>query len=160
MSFLVLKTTTSDPFAGYADCECAVVEATSELLRLVESRIRIARTSTGTDAELSELVFLLGYEPAFFDNDLVCDCCDADSSFEERFQAAEWALLPETISLTGYVEQRIECGQMHVRVERCPESRLQFAIAWSCIPKHTELTITTAAVPWAAFRQAAQGAPL
>jgi hypothetical protein len=84
----------------------------------------------------------------------------SDVTLVYAFEAAESAILPENVSPAAYVEQRIECGQMHVRVERCPESRLQFAIAWSCIPKHTELTITTATVPWTAFRQAAKGAPL
>lgn len=154
MPRLVLPTFTSDPLGQeFADCDCAVVEVTAALMQLIRQRTTIARSAVRSDQHLNELTFSLGYEPEFFDRHLLSACSQADPQFQEQLDEIGCVLLPTGVALGEHTAQRTEYQEMLLRVERLPRSKFGFEIAWSGIPKHTELTITTGAVPFDQLKQ-------
>ena len=72
---ILLKTESSDPDFN-ADCECAVLDVTPELLQQIKARVKIARQAAKADSDLWELYFW-GGAPPFHGYDLIEACAEA-----------------------------------------------------------------------------------
>ena len=148
---IVLETGSSNPdYSG--DCDYALVELTPELVNQVRRRVELAGQAGQQDNDLYEIYFW-GGTAEFFDGDLVDACLAAVAGGDEAGQ--EWlnglervghALVPAAADLAACQPQRTECDQMIVR--RSPPSRSpRYEIAWTAIPKHTDVNVTTRDLP-------------
>jgi hypothetical protein len=152
---IILDTTSSDPHYN-GDCDCAVVDLTPALVDQIQRRVELARRAAAEDADIYELYFW-GSAVDFYDHSLVEACEEAvaagtDGQEEDKNAAAyAWssaleqtghALLPHGVDLKRHARQRTECLQTIIRC--APPSRsLEFEIAWTAIPKHTDVYVTT-----------------
>jgi len=143
-----------------ADCDYAVVELTPAFAEEIRSRVSLARKAKQQDSELYELYFW-GSTADFFDNDIL-DVCQDVIALRTSDQAArdwladlegrEYAVVPDGVDLNAHEPQRTECGQMIIRI--CPSSREpEFEIAWTTIPKHSDVYVTTCDLPLAAMEE-------
>ena len=154
MPYLLLRTDKSDPLGnGFADCHCAVIDVTAELVKLIRRRTTIGRKAAHADRSLVELAFRSGCEPEFYGRELLSACQAADPDYEQQLDVEGFVSLPSGVALASHVAQRVECQQMLVQIDRLPPSKFLFEIAWSAIPRHTNLTITTAAIPFSSFKE-------
>ena len=81
---ILLKTESSDPDFN-ADCECAVLDVTPELLQRVKARVKIARHAAKADGNLWELYFW-GGAPTFHGYDLIEACAEAATESDDSGQ--------------------------------------------------------------------------
>lgn len=147
---IILDTTSSNPDYG-GDCDCAVVDLTPALVDRIRRRVELARRVAEEDTDLYELYFW-GGEAAFYDHNLVEACeeamaADMDGQKEDKnasacarsseLQHSCHALFPG-VDLQAHQPQRTECAQM---ILRC--GRPQYEVAWTVIPKHTDIYVTT-----------------
>lgn len=149
---LLLKTTSTNPeYDG--DCTCAVLDLTPERVAQITAHVTVARQAAEASDALWELYFW-GDGPTFHDQKLIdaCDKAARDSGgvnpgdWERRFQEKGVLTLPDGVDLKRFEAQRIECDQEIVRCQRAG-GRLAFEIAWTASPKHTDLYVTTEAIP-------------
>ena len=160
---IVLQTDSTTPEYN-ADCDCAVVEVTPSLVKLIRRRATLAKQARRQDRELWELYFW-GCTAEFFDYALIGAC---EAAFEAVEEAKDWsggferdghAVLPPSADVTALEPHRMECQQM---ILRCvPGSRrTDIEIAWLAIPKHSDIYITTRDVSLATLETlAARQAP-
>lgn len=148
---ILLKTESSNPDFN-ADCECAVLDATPELLQQVKARVKIARQAAKADGDLWELYFW-GAAPTFHGYDLIEACAEAaasgdtgQSDWEQRFEDQGFLPIPETVDVERFEPKRTECDQEIIRCERTGKTGI-FEVAWTMIPKHTDIYITTKGIP-------------
>ena len=149
---ILLKTESSDPDFN-ADCECAVLDVTPELLQQIKARVKIARQAAKADSDLWELYFW-GGTPTFHGYDLIEACAEAaaesgdpgQADWDQRFEDQGFLPIPEAVDVERFEPQRTECDQQVIRRERTGKSR-GFEVAWTMIPKHTDIYITTKAIP-------------
>ena len=143
---IVLQTDSTNPEYS-ADCDCAVVEVTPPLVKLIRRRATLAKQARSQDRDLWELYFW-GCTAEFFDYALISAC---EAAFEDVDEAKDWsggferdghAVLPLTAALATLEPHRTECDQM---ILRCvPGSRrTDIEVAWLTIPKHSDIYITT-----------------
>ena len=160
---IILDTTSSNP-DYYGDCDCAVVDLTPALVDQIRRRAELTQRAAGEDPDLYELYFWCGGVD-FYDYNLVEACGAAVAAAavakEEDRNAAEpaWhsaleqnghALLPPGVDLQPHQPQRVECSQMILR--RGPRSdAADYEVAWTVIPKHTDIYVTTRDLPLAAI---------
>ena len=150
-SRIVLETSSTNPdYSG--DCDYAVVELTPELVAQVRRRVELARQAGQQDNDLYEIYFW-GGTAKFYDCDLLDACQEAVAGGDEAGQ--EWlnglervgyALVPPTADLSACQPQRTECAQMIVR-RSPPSSDPRYEIAWTVIPRHTDVYVTTRDLP-------------
>jgi hypothetical protein len=150
---LLLKTTSTNPeYDG--DCRCAVLDLTPERVAQITAHVKVARQAAAASDTLWELYFW-GDGPTFHAQKLI-DACDEvarDSGgvdpgdWERRLQEKGLLRLPDGVDLERFEAQRTECDQQIVRCQRAG-GRLAFEIAWTASPKHTNLYVTTEAIPW------------
>ena len=101
----------------------------------------------------------------FYDCGLVDACQEAfaaDEAAQEWLAALErdgHALAPPAADLTACQPQRTECDQMIFRA-RPSSVDPEYEIAWTAIPKHSDVTVTTHALPLAAGGVCPQGTGL
>lgn len=130
-----------------ADCDCAVVELTPSLVKLIRRRAALAKRARRQDRDLWELYFW-GCTAEFFDYALITAC---EAAFQDGEEAKAWsdgferdgrAVLPLGADVSALEPQRTECDQM---ILRCvPGSRhTDIEVAWLAIPKHCDIYITT-----------------
>jgi hypothetical protein len=69
-----------------------------------------------------------------------------------------YAVVPAAVDLAAHQPQRIECAQMIVR---CSPSSVnpEYEIAWTAIPKHTDVYVTTRDLPLATMEGFLANAP-
>ena len=137
------------------DCDYAVVQLTPDLVERVRRRAELARQAGQQDESLCELYFWDDMVE-YYDGSLLEACQKAIASDEA---ARQWlngleqdghALLPAAADLAACQAQRVECSQMIVRCS--PLSVVPHCeIAWSAMPKHMEVTVTTGDLPLAAL---------
>ena len=156
---IVLDTHSSSPDYN-GDCDYAVVELTPRLGEEIRRRIELARHAGQQDNDLYELYFW-GSTAEFYDYNLVETCqaavaasaADADQAIHDWTTALEehgHALLPTGVDLGKHAAQRTECDQLIIRCS--PSSRNPgFEVAWTTIPKHSDIYVTTSDVPLAAL---------
>jgi hypothetical protein len=151
---IVLNTRSSDPdFNG--DCDYAVVELKPALIDQIRRRVELARQASSQDNDLYEMYFW-GGNAEFYDNDLL-EACEKAAATDEAAQ--EWtaglernghALMPVAADLSACQPQRVECLQMIVRSSP-PSQSPEYEIAWTVIPKHSDVYVTTCDLPLAAL---------
>lgn len=156
---ILLETESTNPeFNG--ECDCAVVAVTRALVRQIRQRVRQARRLGRDDADLSELYFWCG-TAQFFDSTLL-DACQqavaADTANAER-AVRDWladldnkghARLPAGVDLASLMPQPVECSQLILRTHFYGTGP-EFELAWTASPKHTDVYVTTRALPLAAL---------
>jgi hypothetical protein len=153
----VLDTSSTNP-DYMADCDCAVVELTPHVVELIRRRGKLARQAWRQDHDLYELYFWCGTVD-FYDCQIIEACQEAlaagATSGDADQLARDWladlennghALLPPGVDLQAQQPQRTECQQMILRCCR-PSEAPQYEVAWSAIPKHTDIYITTSGLP-------------
>jgi hypothetical protein len=59
--------------------------------------------------------------------------------------------LPEGVNLERFEARSTECDQQIIRCRREGE-QVAFEVAWTASPKHTDLYVTTQAIPWEELR--------
>jgi hypothetical protein len=69
-----------------------------------------------------------------------------------------YAVIPAAVDLAAHQPQRVECDQMIVR---CSPSSAhpEYEIAWTVIPKHSDVYVTTRDLPLAALEGYVSGKP-
>jgi len=149
---ILLKTESSNPDFN-ADCECAVLGVTPELVQQTKARMKIARQAAKADGDLWELYFW-GGAPTFHGYDLIEACAEAaaesgdssQSDWEKQFEDQGYLPIPETVDVERFEPKRTECDQEIIRCERTGKTG-GFEVAWTMIPKHTDVYITTKGIP-------------
>jgi hypothetical protein len=131
-----------------ADCRCAVIDVTEELLQSVRRRVEFTRQARQADPDLWEMYFWSS-RPRFYGYALV-EACDRlantrQGAWEADFDQRGMAILPEGVRLEDFQPQRTECDQEIVR-HQAGSGDTEFEIAWTASPKHTNLYVTTEAV--------------
>jgi hypothetical protein len=137
-------------------CDYALVDLTPQLARLVLRRIRVFRRLNAKDAGLSDLRWW-NYEAVYF-SPWGSDTSDAPAEKEtERVEHALPALakkgeeimeVADDFALGDKMEARTECDRMTVRED---------GVSFSCIPKHTDVRVTTGTIPMELVERAAAG---
>jgi hypothetical protein len=160
---IIFRTQSDNPEYS-ADCDYAVVDMTPALWQEIRRRVETARQSLQTDGDLYTLCFW-GGTAEFYSCRLIEACEEAIAAETEgndkEKSAAAWAwsaqfddpgyvLLPSGVDLDKYQPERTECDQMIVR---CVPSggRPEFEVAWTAIPKHTDIHVATRDMPLAAI---------
>ena len=159
---ILLKTESSDPDCN-AGCECAALDVTPELLEQVEARVKIARQAAKAEGDLWELYFW-GGAPTFHGYDLIEACAEAaaqsegtdQDDWEQRFENQGFLPVPEAVDVEQFEPQRSECDQEIIRCERSGKTG-GFEVAWTMVPKHTDIYITTQAVSLKHLEATAKG---
>jgi hypothetical protein len=131
-----------------ADCHCAAIDVTEELLQTVRRRVEFTRQARQADRDLWEMYFWSS-RPRFYDYALV-EACDRlantrQGAWETDFDQRGMAILPKGVRLEDFQPQRTECDQEIVR-HQAGSGDNEFQIAWTASPKHTDLYVTTEAV--------------
>jgi hypothetical protein len=150
---LLLKTASTNPeYDG--DCRCAVLDLTPERVAQITAHVKVARQAAEASDALWELYFR-GDGSTFHAQKLI-DACDKAAGgsgdvnpgdWERRLQEKGLLRLPDGVDLERFEAQPTECDQQIVRCQRAG-GRLAFEIAWTASPKHTDLYVTTEAIPW------------
>lgn len=168
---IVLYTYCTSPECN-GDCDYAVLDVTADLLKVVRSRVGLARQAYRKDHDLLELYFW-DNRLDFYDAAVLASCEEvvaAATAGDEEAQAAAveaWsdalanghAVLPDAVDLTAHTPQRADCAQMIVQ---CSPTRKgpEFEIAWVVIPKHLDSYVTTCGLPLAALEDYCGKEPL
>ncbi len=101
---ILLKTESSDPDFN-ADCECAVLDVTPELLQQIKARVKIARQAAKADSDLWELYFW-GGAPPFHGYDLIEACAEAAAESGDPGQDGWERRTPTRARQPGAADQR------------------------------------------------------
>jgi hypothetical protein len=160
----ILFNVQSDDSEYNADCDYAVLDMTPTLWKQVHRRVEVGRHAIQADDDLYELCFWGG--TADFYSGLLIEACQeavaaAVEGSEEEKSAAAWAwlarlddpgyaLLPSGVDLEKFQPERTECDQMIVR-GTLSRGEPAFEIAWTAIPKHTDIQVTTRDLPLSAL---------
>ena len=164
---IVIDTHSTNPdFNG--DCDYAVVQLTPGLVDQVRRRVELARQAGRQDNDLYELYFW-GGTAEFYDCNLLDACqeavaargADGDQAAQDWLTGLEQnghALMPPAADLAACQPQRTECDQMVVR-RSPPSCDPRYEIAWTVIPKHTDVYVTTRDLPLEALEDYARNDP-
>ncbi|MGA2621464.1 MAG: hypothetical protein ABSF26_27895 [Thermoguttaceae bacterium] len=150
---IVLHTHSSNPDYN-GDCDYAVVELTPALLEQIRRRVELAREVRRQDDDLYELYFW-GSNAQFYNHCLIEACekaitatatgADADQAVRDwvtDLDCGEHAVLPPGVDLEVLESERTECNQAVIRCSPAGHT-LQFEVAWTTIPKHSDVNVTT-----------------
>lgn len=141
----IIMRTDSTNAEYYAECECAVIDVTPELLSRIAARVEILRQAAEVDRNIYKLVFR-GSGPDFYSYKLIDACAEAGGiaplDWEDQFQDEGVMPVPSGVDLERFEPQRTECDQEIIRVHRA-DGRLEFEVAWMVIPKHSDIYIAT-----------------
>ena len=150
---IVLNTRSSDPdFNG--DCDYAVVELTPALIDQIHRRVELARQASSQDNDLYGMYFW-GGDAKFYDSDLL-EACEKAAATDEAAQ--EWtaeleqkghAMMPIAADFSSCQPQRVECADDSQM--QSPVAKPRVRIAWTVIPKHSDVYVTTSDLPLAAL---------
>jgi len=163
---IIFHTHSSDPHYN-GDCDYAVVELTPALVEQIRRRVELARQARSQDDDLYELYFW-GSTADFYDHRLIEACEkaiaataeDADQAVQDwmdHLDQGEHALLPAGVNLESLEPERTECDQILNRC--CPSGQnLGFEVAWTAIPKHSDVNVTTSDLPLEALEAYWHGA--
>jgi len=135
-------------------CDYALVDLTPRLARLVLRRIRVFRRLNAKDTGLSDMRWW-NCDAVYF-SPWGSDTSDApDEKETERVERAismkkgeEIVEVADAFALGDKMEARTECDRMTVRED---------GVSFSCIPKHTDVRITTGTIAVELVERAAAG---
>ena len=146
---IVLATHSTDAeFSG--ECDYAVVQLTPELAERVRRRAALAHQAGQQDESLCELYFWDDMVE-YYDAGLLEACQKAIASDEAARQWLNgleqdgYAIVPAA-ALAACETQRVECQQMVLHCSPLSPTP-HYEIAWSAMPKHMEMTVTTGDLP-------------
>ena len=117
----------------------------------------MAREARQQDSDLYELYFW-GSPAQFYDQDILDACQEAIAAVGGRkrkraardrladFERQEYAVVPDGVDFNAHEAQRTECGQAILRVSPASHQP-EFEIAWTAIPKHSDVYVTTHDLP-------------
>ena len=143
---VILRVWSTNPYYS-AGCDYAVAEITEELAKLILRRLNLLRDQKTLDPSICE-IYYWDYSAQYF-SPCVNQCGEPDevevASFElektlEELQAdtCEMVSVPDDFHVPDSQIASVECAQMIVREE---------GIAFTAIPKHTDIYLTTAEIP-------------
>lgn len=167
---VLFDTRSSNPdFNG--DCDYAVVDMTPALVQQIHRRVELARKFGRHDDDLYELYFL-GGAVEFYDDGLIEACqeaiaaaapgADAERAVQDWLADLEQnghSILPEGVDLTVHAAQRTECDQFILRCRPYSQTP-EFEVAWTTIPKHSDVYVTTRDLPLKALEDYLQTAAI
>jgi len=145
------------------DCDYAVVDLTRALAEQIRRRVALARQAGQQDNDLYELYFW-GSTAEFFDYNILDACHDAVAAaggsdpdqaacdWLDDFDQREYAVVPAGVDFKAHEAQRTECDQ---EIIRCSPSshHPEFEVAWTTIPKHSDVYVTTCDLPLTAMEE-------
>jgi hypothetical protein len=158
---LILNAHSSDPHYN-GDCDYAIVDLTPKLAERIRRRVTLASEAGQRDNDLYELYFW-GSSVEFFDHDVLDGCQEAITAggpdphqaardWLADFEGRGYAVVPTGFDLNAYEPQRTECDQAIVRCS--PSSHHpEFEIAWTTIPKHSDVYVTTCELPFTVIEE-------
>ena len=142
-----------------ADCRCAVVDVTEELLTTLRRRFDLASQVRQADQGLWVMYFW-SHHPAFYGYSLIQACGElaagSSSDWEAEFDSRGMTILPEGVRLEDFSSLTTECDQEIVR-HRVGGDGNGFEIAWTASPKHSDIYLTTEAIRLEQLEVLAQG---
>ena len=151
---IVLATSSTNPEYN-GECDYALVRLSPGLIDQIRRRVELARQAGRQDNDLYELYFW-GGTADFYDSALPDACQDA---IADEQAAQEWltgleqnghALVPPAADLDSCEAKRTECDQLIVRASPSSQNP-EYEIAWTTIPKHSDVYVTTRDLPLAAM---------
>ena len=145
-------------------CDYAIIELTPALAEQIRNRVAQARKASQQDSDLDELYFW-DSTAEFYGQDVLDTCQEAVAAAARgrgrsraarnwlaEFEQREYAVVPDGVDFTSHEPQRTELDQMILRVG--PSShRLEYAIAWTTSPKHSDVYVTTSELPIAVMEE-------
>jgi len=161
---ILIRTDSTNP-DYYADCECAVLDVTRELLARIAARVEIVRQAADADVDLCKLVF---WEcgPDFYKYSLIDACAEVAAeaegigpfAWEDQYHDEGAVPLPIGVDLDRFEPQRTERDQEIIRVQRV-DGKQEFEVAWMMTPKHSNICIATEVLALDRLRGFATGEP-
>ncbi|MEI8376776.1 MAG: hypothetical protein WCJ35_28510 [Planctomycetota bacterium] len=156
MHLIINTHSSNDHYNG--DCDCAIIELTPALAEQIRSRVALARKARQQDNDLYELYFW-GSTAEFYGQDVLDTCQEAVAAAARgrgrnravrkwlaELEQREYAVVPDGVDFSAHEPQRTELDQMILRVG--PSShRLEYAVAWTTSPKHSDVYVTTSELP-------------
>lgn len=155
----LVKTESTNP-DYYGGCDFAMIEVTPALLARIKTRAENVLRLREQERSLYELYFWGTYDALYFHGDLLMELEELEPDWP-ALDDAEWERAPawfiEKLELDSadddnrWAPRRTECEQMLIRVgtplpDRDMPSLSDIEVAWCCIPKHSSVLITTAAI--------------
>lgn len=141
LKILVIGATSSNENWN-GDCDYATITVNEYLREAVNRRRKIFTEAKSLDDDLLEMYFW-DYTP-----DFITPYLDSYGEFETKFEKMledgqtgiedVW-ILPGSLQIPETAVQRVECTQMTVRKE---------GVAWTTIPKHSDVYVTTREIPY------------
>jgi hypothetical protein len=146
---IIVSTSSTNPeFNG--DCDYAVVELTPALVEQIRQRAMLAREIRQQDNDLYEMYFW-GSTAEFYSNRLLGACEEAVAQdWLNHLEQDGYALVPPGVNVEALESERTECDQIIIR---CSPSacNLEFEVAWTTMPKHSDVNVTTRDLPLSAI---------
>lgn len=140
-------------------CNYALVVLTPELAKLMLERLEFVRTRKARDDDFYEAYWwdrhafyfspwgdMSGGDPARQPNEKQTELLEG--FLDGLLDKADFAEIPADFDIPESTEARTECDQMIVRID---------GVTFTCIPKHTDIYITTACVSLEILERAASG---
>ena len=148
MPILVLRTATSDTHSeDLYGCDCAVIELRRPLVKTLRERGELAKLAWRKCHAVAEVTFCPDYHAAFYSSDLITACEAHDPQFAETWDCNGFALVPDCVGLAAFEPQATEAHDMRVLVDRPHGQKLSYELAWSARPRHSDVTVSTVALP-------------
>jgi hypothetical protein len=132
MKTVLLRVTSSNSDYN-ADCALALVQIDKELAKKILERRKLFLQERGNDVELVEKYYWSG-SAHFYENG-----GKVDELYDEHLTDDDLVELDED-PVKRTEEMRTECDQMIIRED---------GVAWTMIPKHSDIYITTSIIPYA-----------
>jgi hypothetical protein len=128
-----------------AGCDYAVLEITEELAKLMVRRLNVLREQRDLDPSICE-TYYWDYSVQYFSPRVnqptqshEVACRELEKAIEElQIDSCEVVSVPDDFCVSDSQIATVECAQMIVREE---------GIAFTAIPKHTDIYLTTAEIP-------------
>ena len=141
---VILRVWSTNPdYSG--GCNYAVAEISEELAKLMLRRLNVLREQKTLDPSIFE-TYYWDYSAQYFcprENQPTqpheVACCELQKTLEElQVDTCEMISVPDDFHVPDSQIDAVECAQMIVREE---------GIAFTAIPKHTDIYLTTAEIP-------------
>jgi hypothetical protein len=143
---VILRVWSTNPHYS-AGCDYAVAEITEELAKLMLRRLHLLRDEKTLDPSIRE-TYYWDYSAQYFSpwvnqptqpHEVEVDRCELEKTLEElQVDTCEVISVPDDFHVPDSHIAAVECAQMIVREE---------GIAFTAIPKHTDIYLTTAEIP-------------